>query len=131
MGAIAHMALRKATHYIPQSIIVLYFSVISAGLSFPFLLFQTNANILNFSNEIMMMCLSGLIAQLLLTKAYSLAKASLVSVFSFTGVLFSAFYGVIIFNESLHGIQWLGVVLLLLGISLATLFSQVQKSIKP
>ena len=97
-GHITIRHLRKTDHHL---VIINYLAYISAFISSIILLFQKNFIVPN-SSELFILFLLGLFAlmsQYSLTKAYQMAPASLVSLYSYSQIIFSGILGLLLFKE--------------------------------
>lgn len=90
--------LRLTDHYL---VIVNYFTYISSLVSLIILLIQKSFEFPNLSDFIILILLGviGLLAQIALTKAYQLAPANLVSIYSYSQIIFASVFGFLFFKE--------------------------------
>jgi drug/metabolite transporter (DMT)-like permease len=90
--------LRLTDHYL---VIINYFAYISGLISLITLLFQKNFIIPNLSDFLILILLGllSLVSQFALTKAYQLAQASLVSLYTYSQIIFGSIFGLLFFKE--------------------------------
>lgn len=101
LAAVAKVSVRKLGHTEPVVRTVFYFSAISTGISaIPLALsWQTPpAEVIQF---LLLLGIAGTVGQLLMTRAYSLAPASKIGVFTYASVVFAALLGFFVWGESL------------------------------
>jgi len=99
--AAAHVTLRYlrlSDHYL---VIINYFAYISGGASLIILLFQKNFIIPSLTDLLVLIFLGlvGLFSQITLTEAYQLSPASLVSLYSYSQIIFTIIFGILFFKE--------------------------------
>ncbi|MCJ7790773.1 MAG: DMT family transporter, partial [Candidatus Atribacteria bacterium] len=99
--AAAHVTLRYlrlSDHYL---VIINYFAYISGVASLIILLFQRNLIIPSLPEFLVLIFLGivGLFSQITLTKAYQLAPASLVSLYSYLEIIFTIIFSILFFKE--------------------------------
>ncbi len=108
MAAFAYIAIRELHATDSFLTMALYFSAISTLLSFPPLLFHFTFPPLPIFLALVGAGIAGTIAQLLMTYAYKNEAASVVSPFSYAGVIFSFLFGMCFFGEIPDGYTALG-----------------------
>lgn len=99
--AAAHVTLRYlrlSDHYL---VIINYFAYISGVTSLIILLFQRNLIIPSLPDFLVLIFLGivGLFSQITLTKAYQLAPASLITLYSYLEIVFSIIFSIFLFRE--------------------------------
>ncbi len=111
----AYTLLRHLRGKEKPEVIIFYFSLISIIGSFPFMMF-------NFvpptPYELFILLLTGIFAsigQFGLTHAYRHAKASQVSIYTYTGILFAAIIGFLVWNEVPDLLSIIGGLLIILS----------------
>ncbi len=95
--------------------IIFFFSGFSTLLSLPLMLQNYKAPT---QGEFLMLLMIGIFAaigQLLMTYSYSLAKASVVSIYNYSGIIFSMFLGFTFLQDSISILSLGGGVLVILG----------------
>ena len=110
--AMSHMALTVANRYEKPYTIVFFFSLFSTLCSLPFMMMDF---VLPDMREALLLFCIGLFAgmgQIFLTYAYKNAPASKVSIYSYTGVIFSSIYSVTVFGKMLGLYSIIGIVLI-------------------
>lgn len=115
LAAIAKVSVRKLGHTEPVVRTVFYFSAISTAISLiPLILYWKTPQIavLKF---LLLLGIAGTVGQLLMTRAYSLAPASKIGVFTYASVVFSALLGFFIWGESLKTNFYIGSVLIVIA----------------
>ncbi len=112
LGAFAKVTIRKLGHTENSKLIVFYFSFFATLLSIvpAYLSWQTVG--LNTLLWLMMLAITSTIAQLLLSKAYRLAKAGFLAPFTYSSVFYAAILGWIFFAESVSTETILGILLI-------------------
>jgi len=97
----AHVSLRSLRLTDHPLVIVNYFSFVSGLLALVILIWQNNFVIPDFIS-LMSLVLLGLIAlgaQIALTKAYQMAPASMVSLYTYSQIIFATIFGMFFFRE--------------------------------
>jgi len=115
--AITHVNLRHlrlTDHYL---VIVNYFSYIIGLVSLTILLVQKSFQFPNLSDCLVLILLGGigLLAQIALTKAYQLAPANLVSLYSYSKIIFASVFGLLFFKEIPGILTIIGAFFIILG----------------
>lgn len=109
---------------VPAALIVLFFSVFSTLILLPFqLIHRMEASWI----QILWLLLAGLAAtmgQIGVTRAYSYAPASRISIFSYANVAFSAVYGLVLFSQRPDGMSLLGYFVIMLSAILMFLYNR-------
>lgn len=96
----AYTTIRKLSEYDSPKIIVFYFCLFSSIVTFP-LMFRNGFNMPSI-NELFFLIAIGvtaLIAQLFMTTAYRYAEASELSIYTNVNILFSMFFGLVLWSE--------------------------------
>lgn len=114
-AACAHVSVRKLTETERPETIIFYFCFYSAlcGLLLSFRHFVVPD--FRTMNLLFLMGLAGAVGQVFMTHAFRFAPAAWVSPFSFSGVLFSALWGVLLWSEFPDLWSVLGSVLIFFG----------------
>lgn len=108
---------------VDSNLIIFYFPLITIPLVTPYILTNwVTPNLIEFIGLIGIGLLTQL-AQIFMTKAYLIEKASKISHFSYLTSVYAYFTGVIFFNESLDGLPMLGLILIIVGVILSSIFS--------
>ena len=100
-AAIGHVMIRNLSKTDHPIIIVYYLTCLLGIISFILLKYQNNFLMPN-KNQLLLLILLGsiyLIGQLLLTKAFLILPASLVSLYKYNQIIFGVFFGVVFFRE--------------------------------
>ena len=100
-GAGAHISLRNLRLTDHPLVIVNYFSFVSGLMALLILIWQNNFVVPDFIS-LMSLILLGLIAlgaQIALTKAYQMAPASMVSLYTYSQIIFATIFGLLFFRE--------------------------------
>ena len=116
-SASAHVIIGKLKSTDHPFVIVYYFTFLSSVIAAIVLILQKNFQWLNFK-ECMIFVLLGLIslgAQVVLSKAYHLSPPSLLSLYLYSRVLFTAIFGFLFFNEIPDMYSIIGCLLILIG----------------
>ncbi|MCM2322252.1 MAG: DMT family transporter [Oligoflexia bacterium] len=117
----AYVAVRAATARVGVNLIVLCFVGISALLSFPLAAPTLAWPSLRDAIELLLLGAFATFGQIAMTQGYRFAPAGVVSTMSLLTAAFSAFFGWALFDEWLTALQWLGMVVLAVGIIAITL----------
>ena len=90
--------LRLTDHYL---VIINYLSYFSGGVSLLILLVQKSFQLPSLSDSLVLILLGGvaLLAQIALTKAYQLAPANLVSIFTYSQIIFATIFDLLLYQE--------------------------------
>jgi len=99
--AVSHVSLRHlrlTDHYL---VIVNYFAYVSGVVSLIILLVQKSFQLPSLPDCLVLILLGGvgLLALIALTKAYQLAPASLVSLYTYSQIIFASVFGLLFFKE--------------------------------
>lgn len=108
------------------NVIILYFPLVTLPVVTLFLSL-TGTWVMPQGIEWFYLILIGLltqIAQYYLTRAYQGEKAALVSSITYTGIIYSFFYGVVIFKEHFNREELLGIVVVVVGILLNVIYKE-------
>jgi len=99
--AISNVTLRHLGHTDHLLVIVNYFTYTISMLSLIILLVQKSFQLPSLSDCLVLILLGGvgLLAQIALTKAYQLAPASLVSLYTYSQIIFASLFGLLFFKE--------------------------------
>ena len=119
-GGMAYVAVRAATARVGVNAIILYFTGTATLLSLPWVV---NGFQIPDRSSLIELLGVGLLAtwgQICMTQGYRYAAAGLVSIMGLMNAAFSMLFGWVIFAENLTSAQWVGMVLLGLGIAGAT-----------
>lgn len=123
LAAIAKVCVRKLGHTEPVIRTVFYFSALSTGVSVIPLILSWERPQTQVIQFLLLLGIAGTIGQLLMTRAYSLAPASKIGVFTYASVVFSALLGFFVWGESLKVNFYIGSALIVMA-GLATLIKK-------
>ncbi|MQR01414.1 DMT family transporter [Glaciimonas soli] len=70
--------------------------------------------------------ISATLAQIAMTRAYRLGNALLTANLQYTGIVFSSIWGIVIWQDKLDALGWIGIAVILVGGLLATFYNQHQ-----
>jgi drug/metabolite transporter (DMT)-like permease len=107
-AAVAQVGVRGLTRSEPVSRIVFYFALFSLLLSAPPALYQWVCPRVALLPLLVMLGLCGLVGQLLMTRAYSLAPAVRVGPFMYSAVVFAALFDWLVFQKRPDALSWAG-----------------------
>ena len=110
LASVAYFSVRKLKH-VSGNTIILSLSVSGVLLAVLSGLFYAPLHIPDDPAVLALLCLSGIpavIAQYLMTWSFQSAEAGFVALGQYTGPVFAALLGLMAFDESLTGLQWLG-----------------------
>jgi drug/metabolite transporter (DMT)-like permease len=97
----------------PVERVVFYFALFSTAGAFVWMLPQTWHPVTRSNAwSLVGVAVFGTIGQLLLTEAYGKGKALVSAALSYSGIVFSAILGAVVFGERLPAIAWAGIVLI-------------------
>ena len=99
--AVSHVNLRHlrlTDHYL---VIINYFAYISGLVSLIILLLQKSFQVPSPSDLLILILigLAALVARITVTKAYQMAKASLISLYTYSQIIFASLFGLLFFKE--------------------------------
>ena len=116
-AAVSNVTLRHLRHTDHPLVIVNYFTYTIGILSLIILLVQKSFQLPSLSDCLVLILLGGigLLAQIALTKAYQLAPASLVSLYSYSKIIFASVFGLLFFKEIPDILTIIGAFFIILG----------------
>lgn len=120
-GGMAYVAVRAATARVGVNVIILYFTGIATLLSAPFALRDWVFPGTQQFMELILVGVFAAIGQFAMTQGYRFAKAGIVSTMGLLNAAFTSFFGWLLFGERLSLLQWLGMGVVGIGISVLTL----------
>lgn len=120
MSGAAYVAVRAATVQVGANLIVVYFMVVSTLISAPLAAIDFKPLTGTAPVAVLIIGLAAAFGQVTMTHGYRYAPASQVSTMSLLNAAFSAFFGWWLFNERLSSVQWLGMVILGMGVASLT-----------
>ncbi|HUP57930.1 MAG TPA: DMT family transporter, partial [Bdellovibrionota bacterium] len=124
----AYVAVRAAAAKVGVYTIVLYLTGVSTLLSAPFMGLQGAVGFdTRQGAELLAIGLLATAAQLAMTEAYRLARASVVSPMSLLTAAFGALFGWLLFDERLALTQWIGMGVLAASLVVLTRQSHVTR----
>lgn len=96
--------------------VVFYFTVISTLITGTWLLFTTFSPVTQQNIHLLLgIGITATLAQLAMTRAYRTGTTLVVSALGYSTVLFAGIWGILIWNEILPPVAWLGMALIILG----------------
>ncbi|ADL53102.1 DMT family transporter [Clostridium cellulovorans] len=104
--------------------IVFYFSLFSCVSTSPFLFISYHPMTLIQLSSLLIAGVFASIAQMTLTTAYSYAPASDISIYDYTQIIFSAFLGMMLFNEAPDYLSIIGYILIIGSSAAAFLYEK-------
>jgi len=115
--AVSNVTLRHLRHTDHPLVIVNYFTYTIGILSLIILLVQKSFQLPGLSDCLVLFLLGGigLLAQIALTKAYQLAPANLVSLYSYSKIIFASVFGLLFFKEIPGILTIIGAFFIILG----------------
>ncbi len=116
LASAAYNCIRKLKTSVDHHVIIFYFPFISIPVCIPFLL---NNWVTPDFNELILLILIGLatqIAQVYMTKAYMIEKASNLVHFSYLTSLYAIAVGILFFDEKYSVLSFFGIALIVLGV---------------
>ncbi len=125
----AYVAVRAATRRVGTNGIIFYFTFTATLLSLPSLFFQGGFAAPDglSTYRLIGMGLFATAGQYMMTEAYRYAPAGIVSTMNLLNVVWGSVLGLWLFGESLHGVQWVGMSFLAIGIAQVTLSTGKRK----
>ncbi len=113
LAAIAKNSVKNLTSTEKPITIVFYFALCGLVItSLPALLNWQTPNLTQLS-QLLLIGLSAMVAQLIMTKAYSLAPASQISHYSYSSILYASLAGWLLWDEWMDIGSWLGTALII------------------
>lgn len=111
-AALAYVSIKKLHDTDAPSTMVFYFSWITSVVA---VFFYSTFMVPNAFESILLIAIGlfGTVAQLIMTESYKYASAIVVSPFSFSGVLFSGFWGLVLWKEVPDTLSFLGGLLII------------------
>ena len=104
--------------------VVFYFTVISTVVTGVWLLFTTFNPVTQQNMHLLIgIGVTATLAQLAMTRAYHTGTTLVVSALGYSTVLFAGIWGILIWNEILPPVAWLGMVLIILGGAMSGILS--------
>lgn len=123
-SAFAYNTIRRLKGIENPNVVVLYFPLVTIPIS----LVAPTLGIAQWSlpqgTEWLWLILTGIftqVGQFFMTRAYQESSTGIVSSVSYAGIIWGTFFSITLFNETYSGLQFLGMVLVLLGMILMTL----------
>lgn len=119
-SGLAYNFIRKLKDYDDPDVIVFYFPLVTIPVVFPFLL---TSWVWPSGWEWLVLLFVGvctLIAQMAMTRAYQLEKASDVIIFKYLGIIFALAFGYLLFGEVLQPLSLVGIVIVVAGVLLGS-----------
>ena len=114
-SALAHMSLRRLSVADGPMVIVWSFTLITTVITAPLMLADFVMPTALEWLALFAIALLGTLGQLLMTRAYAVEEASVVSASGYSGVLWGVFWGFILWGEAPGTTVWLGGALVVLG----------------
>lgn len=114
-SAVAYWNVRQLVQaHEPEERVVFYFALFSTAGALVWMLPQPwHAITLDNVRYLAGVGISGTIAQLAMTRAYGRGPAIATAALSYSGIVFAAIFGIVIFDDALPLVAWLGVVLII------------------
>lgn len=121
-GGLAYIAVRAATARVGVNVIVFYFTLVSAVLSAaPAWRDWVAPGSPRAWAELVLIGLAGTLGQMAMTQAYRYAAAGVVSAMGLSNAALGAFWGWVVFGETLRPEQWLGILAIGGGVAMLAL----------
>ena len=109
--------------------VVFYFTLISTLITGVWLLFTTFSPVTSYGLLLLLSIgMTATLAQLAMTRAYHQGVTLIVTALGYSTVLFSSLLGILLWDEVLSPIAWLGMSLIILGGSISGVLSFKQIS---
>ena len=128
ISSIAYLNVRKLGELgEPEWLIVFYFSLISAIGGLPFVLAGNPFHAIDARGVGLLVGVGvfGIIAQLCMTRAYKRGKTMVTASLAYSTVVFSSVFGILLWDERLPPVAWLGVFLIVASGGLTSAFSRL------
>jgi len=125
ISSIAYLNVRKLGELgEPEWRIVFYFSLISAIGGLPWVLVGNTFHAIDLRGGFLIAGVGsfGILAQLCMTRAYKRGKTIVAASLAYSTVVFSSIFGVLLWDERLPPIAWLGIVLIVASGGLTSAF---------
>ena len=101
LAALAKIMVRKLGRTEPSEVIIFYFAICGSVFTLPFALWQWQAVSLAQWGFLILIALLASFGQLFITKAYTVARAGSVSIFSYLAMPFAAGLGWLVWDETI------------------------------
>jgi len=130
-SAFAYNTIRRLKNLENPNVVVLYFPLVTLPLSLISIPLFNQSWIWPQSSDWIWLLLTGVstqAGQYFMTRAYQSDKTSVVSAVSYTGIVWSLSFGIFLFDETYRPLQFVGVILVMLGVVSNVMFqSKVAK----
>lgn len=134
LSALAYLQVRHLGHLgEPEYRVVFYFSATSAlagltsGLIAPHFGGETLHSPINHSAKGLMLLFAvgicATLAQMAMTRAYRLGKPLVTANLQYTGIVFSTFWGMLLWNDKLSWVAWSGIAIILISGIVSTIYN--------
>lgn len=124
---LAYNCVRKLTRTEHPQVIMFYFPLLCIPVTLFGMLFDWKTPEGTDWLSLLLVGVTGQLAQYYLTRAYQLAEIATVSIASYTNIIFTIGFGFIIFGETYNAITYLGMGLVIAGIICNILWKQRQE----
>ena len=127
ISSIAYLNVRKLGELgEPEWLIVFYFSLISAIGGLPWVFVGNTLHAVDVRGGLIIAGVGsfGILAQLCMTRAYKRGKTMVAASLAYSTVVFSSIFGILLWDERLPPVAWLGVVLIVASGGLTSAFSR-------
>jgi len=130
-SAFAYNTIRRLKGIENPNVVVLYFPLVSMPLVLALNFAGWGEWHIPQNNEWIWLILTGVftqVGQFFMTRAYQEAETKIVSAISYSGIIWGTGFGLLLFNESYNIYQYLGMVLVVLGMVLNVRFNKKENS---
>ncbi|GAA5173150.1 DMT family transporter [Niveibacterium umoris] len=122
LSSVAYLNVRKLGEAgEPEWRTVFWFSAVCAAGGLPFALFKPHSGAWTLADALILLGVGGFgaLAQLAMTRAYRFGKTMVAAALSYATVVFAAVFGVVLWNERLDPLAYLGIVAVIASGALA------------
>lgn len=126
-AGMAYVAVRAATARVGVNIIILYFTGTASVLSAPLALLDFKIPDNRLWLQLVGLGVFAAIGQFAMTQGYRYARAGLVGTMSLMNAGFMALFGWLVLGEDLNFLQWIGILVLGIGVGSITLYGRREK----
>lgn len=127
-AGIAYNCIRLLKNKSHHSLIIFYFPLVTIPLCLPFAISSWVTPTFTQFIGLLFIGICTQFAQIFMTKAYMLERASKIAHFNYLTCLYAFLSGVLFFNEKLNAISILGLFLIIIGIIFSSKFSKKSPS---
>ena len=130
-SGLAYNFIRKLKDHDHPLVVVMYFPLVTVPVVIPFLIGNWVWPTLWEWIVILFVCVCTQVAQITMTYSYQLEKASNVTIYKYTGIVYALLWGFFLFGEALEPLSLIGMGVVIGGVYLGSLGSRLQRHVAP